>query len=104
MSRYINADVYQDGEITFIRPRKFRVISPAPDDEFYKVQQDDSWLLISHKVYGDQRFSWVIAETYINDAAVYEESRDNMNTTGDPTPGTLLRYPSKARLLSHLHR
>jgi phage baseplate assembly protein W len=104
MSRYINADIYQDGAITFIRPRKFRVIPHSSDDEFYKVQQDDSWLLISHKVYGDQRFSWVLAETYINDAAEYEESRENMDTTGDPVPGTLLRYPSRARLLSYLHQ
>lgn len=102
MSRYYGSTIYKDGATSYIRPRKFMDIPPGPDDLFYEVIQDDTWLLISWKAYKDIRAWWLIAQIAVNEYAAQEESRDFMDHTGDPIPGTLLRIPSRSRLLTQL--
>ncbi|MEW6352112.1 MAG: GPW/gp25 family protein [Thermodesulfobacteriota bacterium] len=101
-SRYLGRDLYQGGSEPLLRIRPSLLIEPRPDDIFYEVRHFDTWLLISHRVYGDIRHWHVIAECAVQDAANREESRDVMDTNTDPEPGTVLRMPSRTRLLMEL--
>jgi len=101
-SRYYGARVYTDGDVQYIRPRKMRPAPFSADDQFYETVYGDTWLLVSHKLYGDIRFWWVVTDYYIQDAAERGESSDKMETCGDPEPGTLLRVPSRTRLLMEI--
>jgi len=100
-SRYRNSPTVENeaGE-RYLRPRRSRPITMAPDDEWHKVQLGDTWLKIAHRIYGEFRLWWAIAETYyhdlVNQGAGIEES---MDTLSDPEPGTILRVPSRTRVL-----
>jgi hypothetical protein len=98
-SRYHGQPVYRNGDIRYLRLRRRRPLPPAKDDVFYEVKYGDSWMRISYRVYGDNRFWWIIAERAISDAAAAGESSNRMNPCSDPEPGTLLRIPSRSRLL-----
>lgn len=103
-SRYRNSPALSmaSGE-RYIRPRQTLRIDPAPDDEWYETTFKDTWLLVSHKVYGDFRLWWVIADAYAQDAAAAGVSRSEcFDVTMDPEPGTLLRIPSRARALMEI--
>lgn len=102
-SRYLGQDVLEYDGIQYVRlPRLATPILPAADDQFYKVKLADTWLLISWELYHDIRFWWVIARMASEDNATLGASRDTMSTCGDPVPGTILRAPSRTRLLTQL--
>jgi phage baseplate assembly protein W len=101
-SRYLNAESYRFQGKYFIRPAFPLPVEPAADDIFYEVGLADTWLLISDTVYGDIRYHWLISDWFVQDAADRRESRDMLDTTGDPIPGTLLRLPSKTRLMMEI--
>lgn len=103
-SRYRNSTVLRaaNGE-TYIRPRVTLRIDPAADDGWYETIYNDTWLLVSHRVYGDFRLWWVIADAYAQDAASEGTSRSQcFDVTAEPEPGTLLRIPSRTRVLMEL--
>jgi hypothetical protein len=98
-SRYYGRTTYQREGISYIKARRMRPLPPKPDDLFYDVKHYDSWLLIAWKQYQDIRFWWVIADCFIQDSAKAAGSRTTLDNTGDPTPGTMLRMPSRTRVL-----
>lgn len=98
-SRYRGQIVYDIGGTRFIRPRVAKPVLPAKDDQFYEVKHGDTWLLISWELYGDIRFHWLLTQIAVSDAAADGASRDAMDTLGDPVPGTVLRVPSRTRML-----
>lgn len=57
------------------------------DDTYYTSQTGDSFHSLAHRLYGDVRLWWVIAE--------FNDVEDPFN---DLVPGTTLRLPSRARL------
>jgi hypothetical protein len=94
---------YKDGDVTYIRPRKFKDIKPGRDDLFYEVVDGDSWLLVSWKAYGDIRLWWLAAQIWVNECAEQELSRETyMDNNTDPEPGSVLRLPSRSRVLTEL--
>ena len=104
VSRYRRSRVYfTDTGEEYIRPRTSMPILPASTDDYYQTVHGDTWLLIAHKVYNDFRLWWVIAETYyqdlVNQGAGIAES---MDTLSDPEPGTILRIPSRTRVLMEM--
>lgn len=101
-SRYHGFPAYERNGVRFIRPRKALPLAPRNDDIFYRVAHGDTWLLVSWKNYGDIRYWWIVADMAIQDAAAASQSRESMDTTGDPEPGSLLRLPSQTRLLMEL--
>ena len=105
-SRYYGATVVERDGIRFNRFRKRKYYSMQQDDEFYKVQYGDTWLLISHAQYGDIRYWPVLAEMYIQDLAADGATRSIMDPCPDPEPGQYIRIPSRTRVfmeLSTLH-
>jgi phage baseplate assembly protein W len=101
-SRYFNQLSFSDGGNNVLRVTIPKVIPPAPDDQFYRTKYRDSWLLISWRLYGDIRFWNVIAQTWVQDSAASGGTRDCLNITDPPVMGTVLRAPSKTRLLTHI--
>jgi phage baseplate assembly protein W len=101
-SRYNGMPAHEIEGIRFLRPRESVPLPPQSDDTFYEVKHGDTWLLISHRLYGDIRYWWAIADMFIEDAATAGMSIDAMDITSDPEPGTLLRCPSVARLLMEM--
>jgi phage baseplate assembly protein W len=99
-SRYYGMQAYQYGTDRMLRLRQVGPISTASDDGFYETQRNDNWWRVSWALYRDVRFWWVIADFYVNDMAESGGSSDALDVTDDLPPGTLLRAPSKARLLT----
>lgn len=100
-SRYFGHTIYKDTE-RYIRPRRFRPTPPRYDDQFYETVYGDTWLLVSYKAFGDQRYWWVAKDFHTYDNALDGQPRETMNPNTDPEPGELLRMPSKSRLLLEL--
>ena len=99
-SRYFGMTAqYRDG-IKFLRFPRTKIIPFAPDDTYYKVKINDTWLLASYELYNDIRYWWVIATCYTNDAAAQGLGRDTMDNCGDPVAGTYIRVPSHTRILT----
>jgi phage baseplate assembly protein W len=100
MSRYYGQTPELLGGERFIRlnPR-LKPWTPAADDQYYKVQTDDTWLLISWSLYGDIRHWHMLADMYSRDVSQEGSPRSSMDTVGDPVPGTLLRAPSRTRVM-----
>lgn len=102
-SRYHGMEAYQSGGERYIRHRRTSPIPKRHDDIFYEAAYGDTWLLVSHKNYGDIRFWWIVSDCYVQDAAERGEPRDDaLDNTGDPEPGTLLRMPSRTRVLMEM--
>jgi len=101
-SRYHGRPAYQVGNERYIRPRRTKRIPPRPDDMFEEVRHFDTWLLISWRMYGDIKFWWVISDCYSQDAAERGEPSSADDAALDPRPGTLLRMPSRTRVLMEL--
>lgn len=99
-SRYYGMPAYEYGSDRLLRLRQVRPIGAAPDDEFYEVRRNDNWWRVSWALYRDIRFWWIIADFYVNDMAESGGSSAALDVTVDPPVGTLLRAPSKARLLT----
>ena len=102
-SRYHGQPAIEINGERFLRARKVLPIDRAPDDQFYPVRRGDTWLTISYNLYTDVRFDWVIRDCYTNDAAEAGMSRTKgLKITEELEPGTLLRAPSKARILTQM--
>jgi hypothetical protein len=91
---------YQYGADRMLRLRMVGPIDPAPDDEFYETGRTDNWWRVSYALYQDVRFASVIWEFYVNDMAEAGASSAALDITEDPPPGTMLRGPSRSRLLT----
>lgn len=102
LSRYRGFRVYNDDGTRYIRFRKTKKVKFRPDDKFYKVKHNDSWLLIGHKTLLDHRLWWIIFDYYVADCAARGESRESMDAMDDPPFGKVLRYPSRERVLTEL--
>ena len=94
-SRYFGGDIYERRGKSYLRINPKIDTKSRIDDIFYMAKPGDSWLTISWGLYRDIRYSHRLMEYFINDAAKQGLGRDAMNITGDPTPGTLLRAPSR---------
>jgi phage baseplate assembly protein W len=102
-SRYHGQTVYSVGSERFLRPRKVLPISYQSDDGFYTVKRGDTWFSISSKIYdGEVRFGWALQDFYTNDVLEAGGSRSCLKVTQELEPGTLLRYPSKTRILTQM--
>ena len=99
-SRYYGMPAFQYGNDRLLRLRMVGPITPAPDDEFYETKRNDNWWRASYALYQDVRFAWVIWEFYVNDMAESGQSSAALDVTEDPEPGTMLRGPSRSRLLT----
>lgn len=102
-SRYHGQTATEVNGERYLRARKVMPLEYAPDDQFYTVLRGDTWLTISWELYRDVRFWWVIADYYTNDMAQAGVSRlKGLKISEELEPGTLLRAPSKARILTQI--
>lgn len=101
-SRYFGYERYRRNGLFENKTRTTKRYSKASDDVFYRVKHYDTWYLISHYLYGDVRYWWIIVDFYIQDASSNEESRDKLKNYEDPPAGEILRVPSKTRLFMDL--
>lgn len=102
-SRYHGQTSYQIGTERYLRARKVLPLDHQPDDQYYTVRRGDTWLMISYRLYDDVRFWWAVADCYTNDAAdAGMNRRTTLKITEELEPGTLLRAPSKARILTQM--
>jgi phage baseplate assembly protein W len=103
LSRYYGQKAYYWGGIKFIRFDLKPGLAPDNQDRFYPVCPRDSWFSISYKLFGEIRYAYILAKNYVIDAAKAGLSRKYLDVTGDPEPGTMLRYPSRTKLLMGLN-
>jgi phage baseplate assembly protein W len=101
-SRYYNESEMNRGDFKFLRVKRPIPFPMARDDIFYKVNPTDTWLLISWFTYQDIRYWWVPAQIFAYDTSRLGGSREALDITGNPAPGTLLRMPSRSRLLVNM--
>ena len=103
-SRYLNAETYPIPEGKMLRARKSLPLEPQPDDEWHTVSHGDNWLRVAAALYsGDVRFWWAVADTWTYDATENGLSRmEGLKITQQLSPGTLLRAPSRARILTQM--
>jgi phage baseplate assembly protein W len=102
LSRYYGQRAYYWGGIKYVRFDLKVTSSPDKEDRFYSVEPYDSWFSISYKLFGDISYAHILAKNYVIDAAKAGFSRKYLDVTGDPEPGTILRYPSRTKLLMGL--
>lgn len=102
LSRYYGQKAYYWGGIKFIRFDLKPGLAPDNQDRFYPVCPRDSWFSISYKLFGEIRYAYILAKNYVIDAAKAGLSRKYLDVTGDPEPGTIVRYPSRTKLLMGL--
>jgi phage baseplate assembly protein W len=101
-SRYRGIQAFEVDGQRFIRQRQVMPLSPRSDDLFYEVKGSDTWLLISWQLYGDIRFHWAVTDMYVQDMAEAGAATDVMDTTALPDAGTVIRCPSRTRLLMEM--
>lgn len=101
-SRYHGQTAYTVNGERYLRARKVMPIDHQPDDGFYTVKYGDTWFSISGKLYGIVLFAWTLQDFYTNDVLEAGGSRRALKVTEELEPGTLLRYPSKARILTQM--
>ena len=99
ISRYYRRSVHYQNDFKYIRLLKNIGIPPAPDDIFYMIKPADTWMLISYDLLGEVRYWFYPYLCYIQDKAKEGGTRDILNPDGLPEPGTLLRIPSRERIL-----
>lgn len=102
LSRYYGQKACSWGGIKYVRFDLKVDRPPDNNDRFHTVEPYDSWFSISYKLYGEIRYAYVLAKNYVMDAAKAGLSRKYLDVTGDPEPGTILRYPSRTTLLMGL--
>jgi phage baseplate assembly protein W len=101
VSRYLDGEQYTIGTESYTRLKKTGIFAPADDDIFYEVKNKDTWLLVSWKNYQDIRLWYFCALYYLEDIAE-NGSQADIDTTGDPQVGDLLRLPSRSRIFMQL--
>ena len=99
VSRYYRRTAYQQGSFRYIRLIRNINIPPAPDDSFYMVRPLDTWMLIAHVNLYDVRYWFYPYLCYIQDKAITGGTRDILNPNIEPTPGDIIRLPSRERIL-----
>jgi phage baseplate assembly protein W len=98
-SKYYNNTVLNNGGIRSLRLQVPRLWPKQRDDEFLKVSHKASWLDIAYKQYGEIRYWRCLAEIYVQDSAELGLDRSIMNPSYVPPYGSILRAPSRARIL-----
>jgi hypothetical protein len=63
------------------------------------IKPADTWMLITYALLGEVRYWFYPYLCYIQDSAKAGGTRDILNPDNLPEPGTLLRIPSKERIL-----
>jgi len=102
-SRYYGIDQAMEGDILYTRFPRSRQFPPAVDDQYYQVAPDDTWNLISWRNYDDIRYWPIVAEMYEQDNLDEEDfDRDVLDVGNVPEAGTMVRIPSRSRLLMEL--
>lgn len=101
-SRYYNNSRYIVNNALSVPLRISYKQAYSSDDVFYRVKYDDTWYLISHYLYGDVRFWWIIVDFYIQDVSLDGEPRSRLRSFEDPPFGEVIRTPSRTRLLMEL--
>lgn len=101
-SRYYGGTTIEDGSNQYLKLSRPTYIEPSNEDIFHEVVDGDTWLSISYQHYGDIRFWYALAQMFVNDNATTGGTRDALDTTGDPTAGTILRMPSRTRMFMEL--
>ena len=101
LSRYYKQYTYATTDnFSYIRLRRNIDLPPAPDDTFHKVKPTDTWMYIAYDELGEVRYWFYPYLCYIQDkASSGQGTRDILNPTINPEPGTLVRVPSKERIL-----
>jgi phage baseplate assembly protein W len=99
ISRYYKRTAYYNNDLKYLRILRNINIPPAPDDIFYMIKPADTWMLISYALLGEVRYWFYPYLCYIQDKAIEGGTRDILNPNNFPETGTLLRVPSKERIL-----
>jgi phage baseplate assembly protein W len=99
VSRYYRRTAYQQGDFKYIRLMRNINIPPAQDDLYYMVKPLDTWMLIAHVNLYDVRYWFYPYLCYIQDKALEGGTRDILNPNIEPTPGDIIRLPSRERIL-----
>jgi hypothetical protein len=99
ISRYYRRSAYYQEDFKYIRLLRNIDMYPAPDDIFYMIKPADTWMLITYALLGEVRYWFYPYLCYIQDSAKSGGTRDILNPDNLPEPGTLLRVPSKERIL-----
>lgn len=98
-SRYYNSDIYYYNNIKFTRPRIPLFFRPGVGDQYHTVVRGDTWLSLSWKFYGDIRFWYHIATSYVFDRSMEGGDTTCLDTTGNPPISEIIRIPDKKRVL-----
>jgi phage baseplate assembly protein W len=99
VSRYYKQSASYNNGNKYLRLRKNIDLLPFPDDLFHKVKPLETWMLIAYDELGDVRYWEYPYLCYIQDKAKEGGTRDILNPNLEIEPGTLLRMPSKERIL-----
>jgi phage baseplate assembly protein W len=99
ISRYYKQVASYSNGNKYLRLRRNIELPPSPTDTFYRVRPLDTWMLLSYENLDDVRYWFYPYLCYIQDQSKLGGTRDILNPNIEPTPGTLLRIPSKERIL-----
>ena len=101
-SRYKSSYYLNKGYYSYARLCKPVVYSEKPDDTFYTVRLNDTWLLMSWHLYKDIRFWPILAKIYLQDFMKQGSvDRYDMKVCSLPDVGSIIRVPSLSRVISY---
>lgn len=101
-SRYFDCPIDVNSDVKFNAPYGKKYLPPSRDDYPYRVKYEQNWLDIAYSEYEDIRHWWIPANIYIQDSAEAGISWDVMYPAYQIDTGTVLRLPSRARVLNEL--
>ena len=101
-SRYYGCPIVTKNGISYNKLKRRGPIPYARDDYFYTTKPRDTFLYISNDEYGDIRYAWLIARMYVQDQAKNGAPRSTMMIDIELPVNTVLRMPSRSRLLNQL--
>ena len=99
-SRYKNGKVSARDGTSYLRLRSYPIIPLSSGDTYHNVIRGDTWLLISWRYYGDIRYWYILARCFVNDNL--DADRSILSMIDDPPVGTMLRIPSRNRILQYV--